>query len=87
MEEKLSFILRSRFRISVVKALFKEDLDSSRIMKLTGLRKEHTFRLMRELQNYEIIRLTKRGKGSPNIYSLTDKGKKIVALLESLKNG
>ena len=77
MLKLLSFILRSKQRVAIIKALHKATTPSH-IANETKLSKAHVSRTLREFENKGVAECKTPKEKVGRIYELTSKGKKIL---------
>ena len=79
----LSFVLRAKNRLKVMDALSKGKKISSQIEKETVMYRAHVSRTLKELQSHDLIVCVNPEDRAFKFYSLSKKGKLILA--EALK--
>lgn len=80
--KKISFIVRSKRRIEILRLLVKGEKSQSEIMKITKMYKAHTSRTIKELLEKKLVICTNPGDRVFKFYKVTFLGKKVLMEVE-----
>jgi len=83
MWENYGFVIASRYRQKVIMSLRNTPKTPAQISSETGISLTHISRALREMTKEEIVECLTPERIKGRVYQLTEKGKKIVELLES----
>ena len=80
----ISFIARSKRRIEILKLLLEKDRTQPELMKLTGMYKAHTSRMIKELSENKLVVCRNPEDRSFRFYKITALGKRILEEVQKL---
>ena len=80
----LSFVLRGKNRVKVLRSLKSGPKISAQIEKDTGMYKSHANRTLAELQEWKLIGCTNPDDRSFKFYELTSEGKRVLEQTEKI---
>ena len=81
----LSFILRGKNRITVLKTISKEELVSAQIEEETKMYKSHVSRTLKELRDKKLITCVNPKDRYFKFYRITALGKKVLEKILKIK--
>tara|TARA_Y100000031_G_C7928336_1_gene251536 strand:+ start:238 stop:504 length:267 start_codon:yes stop_codon:yes gene_type:complete len=82
----LSFILRGKNRISVLKTVSKDELVSAQIEEETKMYKSHVSRTLKELRKKKLIKCVNPKDRYFKFYKITNLGKKVLEKILQIKS-
>ena len=82
----LSFILRGKNRITVLKTISKDEVISAQIEEETKMYKSHVSRTLKELRKKKLIKCVNPKDRSFKFYQITNLGKKVLEEILKIKS-
>ena len=84
MSNIVSFVLRGKNRVKVLKILSKEKKISGQIEKETGMYKSHVSRTLKELMTKNLIKCLNPKDRTYRFYTSTSEGKRLIKIINQI---
>ena len=84
MWEEVGYVMASKCRETIIRKLSKKNFMPSNLAKETNFRLSHISRALKELKIKNLIICLNNESRKGKIYSLTDSGKQVLKLIETL---